>query len=136
MNNWKYKLAAFMQGRYGMDSLYKALVGAYFALFVVNLFVRSTLLGYLATALVIFAFYRVFSRKLAQRAEENRRFLAFWNKVKQKTLQTVNRVKEYKTHRYRACPNCHTTLRLAKKMGTLTVNCPKCHHRFQVTIKH
>ncbi len=136
MNNWKYKLAQFMQGRYGIDKLYKALVGGYFALFILNLFLRSALLSYLSTALVIFAFFRVFSRQTAKRADENRRFMALWQKLRQKALQTINRVKEYKTHRYRSCPSCHTTLRLTKKIGTMTVNCPKCRNTFQVTIKH
>ena len=34
MNNWKMRLAAFMQGRYGMDAMYKGLVALYFALVV------------------------------------------------------------------------------------------------------
>lgn len=136
MNNWRYRLAAFMQGRYGIDSLYKALVGAYFGLFLINLFVRSQALSYLTTALVIYAFYRVFSRKTAQRSAENRRFLALWRAIRQKLMQSINRVREYRTHRYRSCPNCRTTLRLTRKIGTLTVTCPKCRTTFQVTIRH
>ncbi len=134
-NNWKYKLAAWMQGRYGIDPMYKGLVIAYAAVLILNLFVRSSLLWALGTALLLFAMYRVFSKQLSRRAEENRRYLAFVDSVKKKTLLAYNRVKSYKTHRYRECPNCHTTLRLKKQIGTITVNCPKCRNTFQVTIR-
>lgn len=136
MNNWKYKLAAWMQGRYGIDALYKGLAGLYVGILVINLFIGSSLLSSLGLALIIFAMFRVFSKQTAKRAEENRRYLAVYGKIKKKVLLTVNRLKAYKTHRYRECPNCHTMLRLKKQIGTVTVNCPKCHSTFQVTIKH
>ncbi|MHC1785631.1 MAG: hypothetical protein AB9880_01005 [Christensenellales bacterium] len=135
MKNWKYKISLWMQGRYGIDPLYKGLLAVYFGIFVLNMFLRSTLLSYAATLLVILSFFRVFSKQTAKRAEENRRYVALRDKVKKRVLQTVNRVREYKTHRYRACPSCHTTLRLQKKIGTMTVACPKCHSTFQLTIK-
>ena len=47
----------------------------------------------------------------------------------------INRIKEFRTHRYRTCPNCHTSWRLKKKIGTMTITCPKCHTTSQVTIK-
>ncbi len=135
-NNWKYKLTVWMQGRYGIDPLYKALLIAYAAIVVLNLFFPSTLLWALSTATLVFAVYRVFSRQIARRAEENRRYLLARDSVKKKALLLVNRARSYKTHRYRQCPNCHTTLRLKKQIGTVTVNCPKCHTTFQVTIRH
>lgn len=135
MNNWRYKLAAFMQGRYGVDALYKALMIVYLALIVLNMFLRSPIVMYLAFVPLAFGFYRVFSRQLAKRAAENRQYLALRDSARKKIMQTVNRFKERNTHRYRVCPSCRTTLRLQKKIGTMTINCPKCHTTFQVTIK-
>ena len=36
-----YIIQKFMQGRYGIDELYKFLLGLYFSLFVINLFFVS-----------------------------------------------------------------------------------------------
>ncbi len=135
LNRLKFKFASWMQGRYGMDPLYKALIAVYFALIVLNLFVGSAILNYAAMLLVLFAFLRVFSRQTAKRAIENRKYITLRDSVKKKVLLTINRVKEYKTHRYRSCPNCRSTLRLQKKIGTMTVTCPKCRTSFQVTVR-
>ena len=135
MNNWRMRLAAFMQGRYGIDAMYKGLIGAYFLLIVLNPFFRTSFLFYLSLAVLAFAMYRVFSRQTAKRAQENARYVAFRDSAKKKVLQTYNRIKFIGTHRYRTCPNCKTSLRLPKKIGTMTVNCPVCHTTFQATIK-
>ena len=135
MKSWKYKLSAWMQGRYGMDSLYKGLLFLYIGLLALNLFLRSQLVMTLSLLLLVLAMFRVFSKQTAKRASENQRYLAFIGPLKKKVLQSINRVKDYKTHRYRSCPNCHTSLRLKKKIGTMTVTCPKCRSTFQVTIK-
>ena len=136
MNNWKYKLAAFMQGRYGIDPLNRAIPFIYFAFALLGLVFGSQLMVTLGTAVAAFGIYRFFSKQTAKRAEENRRFTALRDTVKKKALLFFNRVKFYKTHRYRECPNCHSTLRLKKQIGTMTVNCPKCRTTFQVTVKH
>ena len=135
MNQFRARLARFMQGRYGMDALYRALIGLYLALLVLNLFLRQTLLMTLATAVVLLAFYRVFSRKIAQRSQENQRYLAFSSKWRKQALLLFNRVRYFRTHRYRACPSCRTMLRLQRKAGTMTVNCPRCHQTFQITFR-
>lgn len=136
MNNWKYKLIRFMQGRYGMDALYKALLGLMLLFFVLNLFFQSILLYLLSLLAGGLAVYRSFSKNTALRSQENQKYLAFRDKVKKQWLQLVNRVKHYRTHRYRACPSCKTTLRLPKKLGVNQVTCPVCKHAFEVNIRH
>ena len=56
-----YKIQKFMQGRYGVDELYKFLLGLYFSLFVINLFFKSFILEIIGLVIVIFTFYRFFS---------------------------------------------------------------------------
>ena len=136
MNNWKYKLAAFMQGRYGIDPLNKAIPVIYLVFALLGIVFGTQLFITLGTVVALLGIYRFFSKQTARRAEENRRYMALRDTVKKKALLFVNRVKYYKTHRYRECPNCHGMLRLKKQIGTMTVNCPKCRTTFQVTIKH
>lgn len=136
MNNWKQKLALLMQGRHGPDALYKALIAVYFALFIVNLFVSSGLLSLAALLLPVIAFYRAFSKDTAKRTAENRQYLQMKDRLIKSFKQLKSRWTERKTHRYRKCPNCHTTLRLQKKIGTMQVTCPICHTQFSIIINH
>lgn len=124
-----------MQGRYGIDPMYKGLLGLYLVLLVANMFLASPVVMYLSLAVLVFAVFRVFSRNLAKRAAENRRYLALFNKAKKWVLLQYNRIREFKTHRYLKCPSCKTTLRLGKKTGTMTVKCPKCHNSFETTMR-
>lgn len=134
-NNLKYKLMAFMQGRYGPDPMHRGLFILSLALMVLNLFIRSQALYFLALALIIYATFRVFSRNKAKRAAENQRYLMLKDQLKKKFLLARNRVREYGTHRYRACPSCKTPLRLKKQIGTVHVKCPVCKNELDVTIR-
>lgn len=136
LNNLKQKLTAFMQGRYGPDAMYKGLFGLSMALLVLNIFLRSSVFYYLALAVIIYSLYRFFSKDLARRGAENQRYLAFIGKAKKKLLLTKNRVRDFGTHRYRACPSCKTPLRLKKQVGTRQVKCPVCGNEFEVRIKY
>lgn len=134
-NDFRSRLARWMQGRYGVDALYKALIGLYLLLLVLNMIFRQPILLYLATAVVVFAFYRVFSREIARRSAENQRYLSLTSNWRKKALLIYNKFKYRKTHRYVDCPSCKTVLRLAKKEGTMTVTCPKCKNTFQISFK-
>lgn len=132
--NWKDKLARFLYGRYGYDRFGYGLLAVCLVFFVFNLFLRSTALHILQIAILLYAFYRVFSRKIYRRQRENQRFEALWKKIKAFFRLTGNRLREIKTKRYRKCPNCKAVLRLPRKPGRHTVICPKCKTEFGVTI--
>jgi uncharacterized paraquat-inducible protein A len=135
MNNWRQKLYAFMQDRNGPDALGIFSLKAYIALVIINFFVRVRL-SFLLTLLFIWILFRFLSKNINQRHIENEKFLRFSQKFKKQFLQFKNRIKERNTHRYRKCPNCHTTLRLKKQIGTVNVHCPVCKTDFTVNIKH
>lgn len=135
LKNWKYKLAAMMQGRYGTDALHKALLVLMVIFLVLNFFFASSVLYVLSLMTGAVAVFRTFSKNKSQRVEENRKYLALRDGTKKKVLLLVNRVKGYKTHRYRACPNCKTVLRLNKKIGVNHVTCPVCKQAFDIEIK-
>ncbi|MDD4079881.1 MAG: hypothetical protein PHP02_00525 [Eubacteriales bacterium] len=135
LNQLKAKFMAFMQGRYGPDPMYKGLFGLAMALLILNLFVRSSLLYFLAMAAIAYSLFRFFSKNRAKRAAENQRYLAFRDKAKKKLLLTKNRLKFFRTHRYRTCPSCKTPLRLKKQVGQMRVTCPVCKNEFDVNIR-
>jgi uncharacterized paraquat-inducible protein A len=134
MNNLRYKLAQFMYGRNGVDKLGYAIMALYFIVFVANYFVNTIFLTALGFLFVVLMFYRIFSRDTVRRRSENERFMRVFNKSKSFLKQKVQRIKEFRTHRYRTCPGCKVTLRLPVKRGTHTVVCPRCKQRIRVRV--
>jgi hypothetical protein len=135
MANFKDRIARFMNGRYGIDQLYFGLIVLYTVLFFANASIRSFIIDILMWAVLIFMLYRIFSRNVYARSRENEKFLKIWNPIKATGKLTIRRIKEIKTHRFRKCPHCSTMLRLPRKTGEHTVECPRCHHDFEVRIR-
>ncbi|MBE6885419.1 MAG: hypothetical protein E7486_00585 [Ruminococcaceae bacterium] len=135
MGGLREKLIRFMYGRYGVDQLYYCLFGIAVALIVVNLFVGSLVITLLELGLIVYAYFRVFSRNTYRRSRENQAFLRVWNPVRQWFKRTVRRIKEIKTKRYRKCPGCKMVLRLPRKVGEHRVCCPRCKNVFHVKIR-
>lgn len=135
MERFKEKLFNFMNGRYGIDQLYYGLIVLYFILIIANSFIESTIIGVFSWFVFIFMFYRIYSKNIYKRGLENEKFLKFWLPAKAKLSLSYRKIREIKTHRYRTCPSCKTTIRLPRKKGRHTVKCPKCSNRFEVQIR-
>ena len=135
MNNFKYRLANFMRGRYGMDALYRALMAGTVILLVLHVFFPSPVLYLLSLACTGYAFFRAFSKNHARRAAENQKYLALRSAAGKKLLQARNRFRDRRTHRYRACPHCRQMLRLTRKIGVNHIKGPKCQHEFDLNIR-
>ena len=135
----KQKLASFLQGRYGADSLSRGLLIVYLALAVLTVFIKNApvrmILNGVSFAVCIFMFYRMFSRKTDKRAEENRKYLLGVRKTKRWFLLRRNKWKYRKTHVYRTCPHCNAKIRLPRVTGDHQCDCPKCGKCFSVQIK-
>ncbi len=125
-------LARTMAGRYGVDQLNKDLLWVYIALVVISLFVPYV--NYLALLVAVWMMFRILSRNLQKRYQENMKYLAFRNKITGWFGLQKRKWNERKTHRYRRCPHCKATVRLPYKKGKHTVGCPRCHQDFQVRI--
>lgn len=133
------KIAEFMRGRYGstgFDKLNAALLVSGFLLYFVSLFFRGYAAWYvligIETALYFYLIFRLFSRNIYARQKENRAFLGFFGKLRSHFKLQRDRIKDFKTHRYKKCPKCRVVLRLPAKRGRHTVVCPKCSERFDV----
>lgn len=129
-----WKFAGFMYGRNGIDQLYLASGILLFVLLIVQIFLESTLLSIVSMALVIWTFYRFFSKNILARRAENQKFMKVFGIAKSKGNKWVRRVKEVQTHRYRKCDHCQTTLRLPRKRGTHKARCPRCQQLVDVKI--
>lgn len=132
--NFRYKLAQFMYGRYGIDKLFYALFILYFIIVGINSFVHLWVLQAIALIIIIVALFRALSRNIYKRQREGQKFDKIWNRVKSKYRLIQRRFKDRKTHCFRKCPNCKAMLRLPKKKGKHTAVCPRCRHEFPIRV--
>lgn len=134
MSNWKERLANWMQGRYGgNDTLNKWLLGAFLVLLLLSMILQNSasyVLNLLSLAVLVYSYFRIFSRNCAKRAEENQKFLELTRPIRQFFQRKKAGAKD-KTHRIFACPQCGQKVRVPKGRGKIEITCPKCSRTFQ-----
>ncbi|MDO4607661.1 MAG: hypothetical protein Q4B40_00530 [Clostridia bacterium] len=132
--NFRYKLMQFMSGRYGIDNMFYMLFGVSAVLSIVNIFVRSTILQLVVYTVIIYAFFRAFSRNIEARRRENRWVNNWAERIKKEQELNRRRKADY-THVYKKCPRCRAVLRLPRRVGKHKTVCPKCNNEFWVRVK-
>lgn len=116
----------FMMGRYGTDQLTIALLILYMVIILIAEIFRIPILALIGLVLLVYAFFRTFSRNISRRYQENCQFLKLWNPIKGWFRTQKTRFRERKTHKYFKCPKCKATLRVPKGKGKICITCPKC----------
>ena len=117
----KSGLLRFMAGRYGTDQLNSVILWSGVILLLVSMFLSgwlSFILWLLAYVCMGLAIFRSFSRQTYKRYQENRKFLNFFQRIKDRE------------HRYFACPKCRQSVRVPKGKGKIAITCPKCREKF------
>ena len=118
-------LRKFMAGRYGTDKLNMAILctglGFTFLSMLIPFATIKLLFTTISYGFMILAICRSLSRNIYKRYDENRKFLLFFQKMKDKD------------HRYYNCPRCRQQVRVPKGKGKISISCPKCKEKF---IKH
>ncbi len=130
----RQRLAAFFAGRYGMDSLSKltlvlALVAAVLSQVVPSAAV-SVIFWAVAIVLLVVTYWRMLSRNVQKRYEENQRYLRATGRLRFFSRGRVERFRLRKTYRFFRCPSCHILLRVPKGKGKIQITCRKCGNRF------
>ena len=134
MNGFRYKIYQFMQGRRGLDNLGRFLMYGAMMLILVSMFLGRWPVPYRITysiglVMFVYAYFRILSRNIYKREQENNRFLALKYKLtKGKTLK--QRRYEKSIYAYFKCPACKQKMRAPKGRGTVRVKCHKCGNEF------
>lgn len=132
--NLMYKLAMFMQGRYGNDKLNTFIIAVIAVIYLVNLFIRSLWLALIILLLMGLYVFRALSKNINKRVYENNRFLSIFASVSTFFKRQFLKVRDFKTHRYVKCPYCKSQLRLKKRTGHQSIHCPRCNEEFKKNI--
>lgn len=136
----------FLEGTYGVDllSLFLILISCIFNIWDIT--------RVFSIILLVFAFYRAFSKKIYKRREEYNIFYTYTNKLLSKfgksipynlpvyNLSNLSKVfenfnhwvSEKKNYKITKCPNCKQKLRLPRGKGNIVVTCKKCSTKFDL----
>ena len=132
----KDRIIKFMQGRYGVDQLYRFLVSLSLLSLLLSMLLRkhaglSNLLTLTAFALLIWAMVRTMSRNVQKRYLENLHFMEKLGSVRQKLWMRKEKFTQRKDYKFFVCPTCKTNLRVPKGKGEIYITCSKCGNRFR-----
>ena len=125
-------IARFMYGRNGADQMWRALFWVYLALCILRAILVSVtksaalswVLDVLTTAMAVYLLFRIFSKNLPKRREENQKFLNWSWKLRSNAAGAKARRAD-KDHKYFTC-KCGAICRVPVGKGKIVITCPKC----------
>ena len=126
----KEKFYRFMQGRYGIDQLNSFLMIVCVICFIVNMFIGSIVLTFIAYGTWLFVIFRMFSKNIYARNRENDKYLNFFSPLS-RWLKLKLMSKQDPSNKYFSCPKCKQMVRVPKGHGTVVVTCPNCKNKFE-----
>ena len=127
------RLRNFMLGHYGFDSFSKFLMGVALVLCILDIFINSVFINSWFIVIMIYVYYRMFSKNINKRYQENMKYLQVKNKVVAKFNSEKSIMKQRKTHHIYKCPTCSQKIRIPKGKGRICITCPKCKTEFTKT---
>ena len=136
----------FMNGRYGSDQLNFVLLIVYIVVCIIASALRLNWLNIAAFAIVALVIFRMFSRNIYKRQNENAKFLQIIWEIKngsrdsaasraaKKDARRFERdgkktMRADKEHKYFKCKNCGAISRVPRGKGKIEITCPKCGNK-------
>lgn len=121
-----FKFQRFMVGRYGFDEFSKFLLISAIVAYGLSLFIFGGIFRLISGAILIYTYYRFFSKKIYKRREELNVYIATKRKITGKFNLQKKMWKERKTYKYFKCPNCKSVWRFPKGKGKIEITCRNC----------
>ncbi|MBE6012151.1 MAG: hypothetical protein E7234_06305 [Lachnospiraceae bacterium] len=126
----RLRFSRFMIGRYGVDDFNRFLNALVFILLILGIFI-SRYFTYLGLVVIVYEYFRVFSRDISKRFKENIFYLNKKRKIDKWIANKKIRISQRKTHRFYTCPSCKKTVRIPKGKGKVMIKCPICNTEFE-----
>ena len=129
----KERFAHFMAGRNGNDQLNAFLLGVAAVLLIAGIFIGGVFQSVLRTLAFVFLFltyFRMFSKNVYKRQEENGKYLRIRYRIFAKLKALKERSVQRKDYKFFHCPSCHAVLRVPRGRGKIQIVCRKCGNTF------
>lgn len=127
--NARQRSARFMAGRNGNDQFNLFLLIVDLVLIVIASFTGGALY-LLVVALLVYIYFRMLSRNIYKRQDENGRYLRARYKLQSRLRLLGERWKQRRDYKFFVCPSCRATLRVPKGRGKIKIVCRKCGNSF------
>ena len=130
----KERMARFMAGRNGNDQLNLFLLGADMVLLLLASLLRTSIVSralYSAVLVLLgLCYFRMLSRNVTRRREENGKFIRARYRLSASMKVRREKWVQRKDYKFFTCPSCKTTLRVPRGHGKIKVVCRKCGNSF------
>ena len=133
----KQRIQRFLYGRNGPDHLSRFMMWTALAGMILSLLLHPLGNGSLAALFwlyaifaILYSYFRMFSRNVYKRREENGRYLQRRRKLTRKLDTLKLRFQQRKTYRFFTCTSCKSLLRVPRGKGTVRVTCKQCGETF------
>ena len=127
---FKERLQRFMYGRYGMDGLGKFMSWTSIILLLCSMLFGIDVLYFVSVALLVWCYFRMFSRNVQKRYQENCVYYRYVNIGKDFFKRQKSYIKQSKTHHIYKCPQCKQKIRIPKGKGKVAIRCQRCGTEF------
>ena len=127
------KLMRFMVGRNGNDQLNLFLYAVDAVLLITATLVRGQVGRILYAAVLVllgYIYFRMFSRNLTKRREENGKYLRLRYSILAGLKFRREKWVQRKDYKFFTCPSCKTMLRVPRGHGKIKIVCRKCGNTF------
>lgn len=127
------RLARFMAGRNGNDQLNIFLLIVDVVLLLIAGIFSGSIGKYLypvVFVMLIYIYFRMFSRNLTRRREENGKYIRLKFRISAVFKVRHERWVQRRDYKFFTCPSCKTTLRVPRGHGKIKIVCRKCGNSF------
>ncbi len=133
MKNIFYKFFQGRYGAYGADKLTKFILFIAAILLLLSYITPVGILYYVSFILLIYCYFRLFSKNIPMRYKENETFVKHADKFLNLFGDLKYNISQRKIYHIYKCPECKQKIRIPRGKGKIEVRCPKCGKTF---IKH
>ena len=127
------RFARFMAGRNGNDQLNIFLLIVDLILMLLSSIFSKSIGGVLypiVIALLVYVYFRIFSRNVYKRREENGKYMRLKYKAAAELRLFKERWIQRKYYKFFTCPSCRASLRVPRHRGKIKIVCRKCGTSF------
>jgi len=127
------KLMRFMVGRNGNDQLNLFLYAVDAVLLITAALLRGQAKRILYAAVLVllgYIYFRMFSKNLTRRREENGKYLRLRYSILAGLKLRREKWVQRKDYKFFTCPSCKTMLRVPRGHGKIKIVCRKCGNSF------